>query len=260
VREVAHRVWLARDVRRCAAVVVPSCATRDDLLRLHPEAAPRVHVVPNGFDPEPWEAAGEQADPRRALPGAPRYAVLVGATHRRKGVEAWLDALPLLDDLGLAWVLVGAPDADTERRIGARRTERCGAAFDPGTLVGGRVAVWPCLGDASVARVVAGARLLVFPSLSEGFGYPPLEAMAAGVPVVAARAGAVPEVCADAAWLVEPGDPRALASGVRRVLADPDLRDALVERGRGRARAFPPAETARALLAVLRRAAAEGAP
>jgi glycosyltransferase involved in cell wall biosynthesis len=85
---------------------------------------------------------------------------------------------------------------------------------------------------------LAGAAVLAFPSVYEGFGFPPLEAMAAGVPVVASAAGAVPEIVGDGAVLVPPRDVEALGAALVSVLGDADGRDALVEKGRRRATQF----------------------
>jgi alpha-1,3-rhamnosyl/mannosyltransferase len=100
-----------------------------------------------------------------------------------------------------------------------------------------------------LAALYRGAAVLVFPSRYEGFGFPVLEAMASGTPVVAARAGAVPDVAGDAAVLVEPGDPVALAGGIERAMAD---RDRLVVAGLERASQYRWAETARQTLDVYR--------
>jgi glycosyltransferase involved in cell wall biosynthesis len=82
--------------------------------------------------------------------------------------------------------------------------------------------------------LLAGATVLAYPSVYEGFGHPPLEAMRAGVPVVASSAGALPEVLGDAALLPDPADVDAIAGALSRVLSDPDLRTSLVMRGRAR--------------------------
>jgi alpha-1,3-rhamnosyl/mannosyltransferase len=88
--------------------------------------------------------------------------------------------------------------------------------------------------DRARADLLAGAAALAYPSVYEGFGLPPLEAMAAGVPVVATAAGALPEVLGDAADLVPVGDADALAAALARVLDDGAHRAELVDRGRAR--------------------------
>src|SRR6185436_2269371 len=82
------------------------------------------------------------------------------------------------------------------------------------------------------------ASVFVFPSLYEGFGLPPLEAMAAGAPVVTSNVSSLPEVVGDAALLIDPMDPGAIAAGMARVLTDPALRAELVRRGFERVKAF----------------------
>ena len=85
------------------------------------------------------------------------------------------------------------------------------------------------------ADLLAGAAAFAYPSMYEGFGFPPLEAMAAGVPVVAAAAGALPEVLGDAALLVDPRDVDDLSGALERVRDDNDLRARLVARAHARA-------------------------
>jgi glycosyltransferase involved in cell wall biosynthesis len=82
------------------------------------------------------------------------------------------------------------------------------------------------------------ASVFVFPSLYEGFGLPPLEAMASGTPVVTSNVSSLPEVAGNAALLVDPLDPEAIADGIQRVLTDERLRQQLHERGIARARQF----------------------
>ncbi|HCB36659.1 MAG TPA: hypothetical protein DEP66_00140, partial [Acidimicrobiaceae bacterium] len=101
-------------------------------------------------------------------------------------------------------------------------------------------------------RLLAGAAVLAFPSVYEGFGFPVLEAMSAGVPVVAARAASVPETAGDAAVLVEPDDADALAAALESVLADSALRSDLARRGRARVGAFTPERCAARMLDLYR--------
>ena len=221
-----HRRWLHLGERRGVRWAVPSHATREDLLSFLAQAEGRVEVVPPGFDPRPWEAA-------RRGPDTPPYAVMVGLGHgrrgaRKKGLDVLLEAWRRGAPAGWRLVLAGTV---------------------PGPLPAGVEACGALHGDALRARV-AGASLLVYPSRSEGFGFPPLEAMAADVPVLATDAGATPATVGDAAWLVAAGDAEALAAGLGRLAGDGVLRARLRARGRIRAAQFPCDASARAVLAL----------
>ena len=231
-----HRRWLARGVDAAAGIVVPSAATRADLLTLHPQAEDRVHVIPNAFDPSPWAQAAVKT-PRTADPSI----VVVGTGHRaagawKKGIDVLFEALRVLPTVHTTLVgrLRSAPPTGVDVR--------------------------PDLDDEALARRVASATCLVHPARSEGFGYPPLEAMAAGTPVVATDGGALSELVGDAALVVPAGDAAALADGVRQVLDDASLRDRLVEAGRRRITdpAFDPAAGAQRLAVLLARVEDEG--
>ncbi|MGQ0823961.1 MAG: glycosyltransferase family 4 protein [Actinomycetota bacterium] len=119
-----------------------------------------------------------------------------------------------------------------------------------------RVVLPGSVSDPTRRALLDRAALLAYPSIYEGFGFPALEAMTAGVPVVAARAGAIPEIAGDAALLVEPTDENQIADAMHRVLADADTRRELVARGRDRVREFSWQDTARGLAACYRRLAA----
>ncbi len=101
------------------------------------------------------------------------------------------------------------------------------------------------------------ATLLAFPSLYEGFGFPPLEAMACGCPVVVSNVAALPEVCGDAAYYVDPHDTHSIAAGIEKVLTDEGIRQDLVKRGLLRARDFTWENTARETLKVFDQVLAE---
>lgn len=225
-RAWSQRVWLRRLVGRSAAVLVPSIATRDDLARARPELAARTHVVPHGFDPTPWEAA-------RRIPDDPPYALMLGcgdgrAHAHKKGLDVLLAAFERARPPGWRLVLVGKPACRMPEGVTART---------------------PVEGE-DLHALVAGASLLVYPSRMEGFGFPPLEAMAADVPVLATDAGSIPEVVGDAAVIVPAGDVDALARALTAIAGDPDRREALRARGRARARAFPVVAAGRAIVDV----------
>jgi glycosyltransferase involved in cell wall biosynthesis len=112
------------------------------------------------------------------------------------------------------------------------------------------------VGDRERARLVRGARLFAYPSVYEGFGLPPLEAMTVGVPVVATAAGAVPEVLGDAAAIVPVGDVDALAAAIDTVLHDESERTRLADAGRERVSRYSWEKCADGLVGVYRRAAA----
>src|SRR5205085_1412194 len=132
----------------------------------------------------------------------------LGTLEPRKNIAALVRAFGALPDsgTGIRLVVAGPDGADrpaVERAIAALPRER-----------GDRVVVTGAVSDAERASLLERATVLAYPSLDEGFGFPVLEAMAAGVPVVATRAGSVPEVAGDAAILVDPSDAAALAAAI----------------------------------------------
>ncbi|MDY7040634.1 MAG: glycosyltransferase family 1 protein, partial [Chloroflexota bacterium] len=108
--------------------------------------------------------------------------------------------------------------------------------------------------DADLPALLSGARVFAFPSLYEGFGFPVLEAMACGVPVVCSNTSSLPEVAGDAALLVDPLDIGAWAAALERALADEELRADLVTRGYEQVRRFSWIRCAEETLAVLEKA------
>jgi alpha-1,3-rhamnosyl/mannosyltransferase len=250
LRVQRFRLGLRRSVARADRILVDSEATRADCIRLLRVPEGKLRVVPLAPTLAPPADAAEAAAVL-ARHGLERdgYLLFVGTLEPRKNLVRLIDAharaaggpgkvAPLL--------LVG------RRGWGDRAILRRLEAPD----VAGRVRWLGSLPDGQVAALLGGARLFLYPSLSEGFGLPVLEAMAAGAPVVASRASALPEVAGDAALLVDPEDVEAIAAAIRRGLDDPALRAELRARGLARAAGFSWAETARRTLAVYREATA----
>ncbi|HEX2273220.1 MAG TPA: glycosyltransferase family 1 protein [Acidimicrobiales bacterium] len=225
-------------LRRASVVITPSRFTRDELVWWLPEVADRISVIPPGFHQRKVEPADTELPP-----GAP-YALMLGTLEPRKNVALALDAMRVLrrQRFELRLVLAGSPSPLLD--VPALMRKR--GLGPPDVVRTGYV------DDARVAALVAGARMLVFPSLYEGFGMPLIEAMDAGLPVVAARAGATSEVARGAAVLVDPDDPEAFADAMRRVATDEELRAQLVAAGRQRAQDYSWDNTARATLRMYR--------
>ena len=146
----------------------------------------------------------------------------------------------------VALVIVGADGWGTE-------------AFDDAVVAStarGRIVRRGYMDDTGLAAALRGAAVLAYPSRYEGFGFPPLQAMAAGIPVVATAAGAVPEVVGDGALLVPPGDGDALAARLVEALSGGEAVDALVARGRARSAEFTWERCADGLVGLYRDAVA----
>jgi glycosyltransferase involved in cell wall biosynthesis len=188
----------------------------------------RVRAVHSGV---PRRAGGVERSTGLALPpGTERYVVSMATAEPRKDLPGLVAAFDeLAGDRPDVALVLGGPQGWGEAELVAALTR---AHFAH------RIVRLGWVGDAAVSSLIAGARVLAYPSIYEGFGFPPLEAMAMGVPVVSTRAGAIPEVLGDAAALVPVRDHLALAAALAEVL-DSDVRAReLAEAGRRRAAEF----------------------
>jgi glycosyltransferase involved in cell wall biosynthesis len=237
-------------VRRADRILAVSENTRTDLSRLLGVDPGRVRVSRLGPPavPAPSEAGGE-ARARLGLAGD--YLLYTGNHSPHKNLPTLLEALGLLVGQGRDLRLAITGPRDRHTPAVAARAEALGLRS--------RVVFTGTVPDAELFALYAGARALVFPSLYEGFGIPPLEAFACGVPVVASNAASIPEVVGDAALLADPRDGAAFRDAIAKVLDDPALRSELVERGRKRLAAFSWDATARSTLEAYREAS-EGHP
>jgi glycosyltransferase involved in cell wall biosynthesis len=134
-----------------------------------------------------------------------------------------------------------------------RRSTRCGHRGAPGAARA-RIVRTGYVSDKEKLALLSGATLLAYPSLYEGFGFPVLEAFAAGVPVLTSNVSSLPEVAGEAAVLVDPRDDAAIAAGLAQLLQDEDLRALLSAAGLARAAGFTWEATARKTAEALHRA------
>ncbi len=179
----------------------------------------RIVQIPLGVRP----SGGGDPDRGRVVAGATRYVLALGTVEPRKNLPVLVRAFDRTapTDPELRLVVAGADG------WGASEFQAAWTAAKHAD----RVVRLGYVSDAERRDLLSGARVLAYPSIYEGFGLSPLEAMGAGVPVVAARVGALPETLGDAAVFVDPVDVDGLADALDRVVHDDELRRALVARG-----------------------------
>lgn len=246
-RRLAMQLVTAAAVHRAQALIVPSRTVASDLrrfLRVQPE---RIHVIPEAaasiFSPQPPSAI---ASLRVRLRLAGPYVLSVGTLEPGKNRTVLLRAFAELCRRGLPQTLVIA---------GQRGWLQSGLGAEVERLsIAGRVRFLGYVPDADLPALYCGAELFVFPSLREGFGLPPLEAMACGTPVVASDSPALPEVLGDAALYAPALDAEALAVAMEQALVDEPLRLLLRERGLVRSAGYSWPRAAAETLAVYRQA------
>lgn len=237
--------------RRVAAIVCPSEAAKRDVLRFAGVEESRVHAIYHGVDERFRPLASDRvAEVRRGLglDGEPLL-LHVGTGIFYKNVAATLETLYALRASGLEAkiAIVGAPLGDRDREL-CRRLRLNDAVRELGTV-----------DDQRLVELYNAADVLLFPSFAEGFGWPVLEAMACGTPVVASDIPALREVGGDAVLYGSPRDPRALADAVRSVTSSPERATNLGRAGRSRAAHFTWARAIDSYEALYREVAAAAA-
>jgi glycosyltransferase involved in cell wall biosynthesis len=237
---------------RANRIVVPSRAVAEEFAAWLPDEASRVRVVPLGVRRVFREQGGPLVQSRReALGVRDPYALFVGNLEMRKNVDGLLHAFERVRTIhpDAQLVLVGASGFGWDG-IRARHAQ---------LLATEAVRVVGYLPDGEVAALMRGARVFVYPSHYEGFGIPPLEAMAAGTPVVAAKTAVLQETLGEHARWVHPDDPDGLASALgEHFEGRPD--DAVIAAARAWASAFTWGRAARAMIEVFTEAIGEAGP
>ena len=219
-------------IRRADLVSVPSASVKADILRfVNDVREERIRVIPCGIDDafHPRDATEVAPVLRRLAIPAP-YLLYLGTLDPRKNLPMLIDAFAKLVAEGRTEHLVLGGDA------GWSPDELLSCIAHTGLQ--GRIHLTGYIAEADLPFVYAGAALFVFPSLLEGFGFPPLEAMATGVPVVASDTSSLRENLAGAATLVPPGDAQQLAAAMRLLLTDETARTNSVETGLKRSQSY----------------------
>lgn len=250
-----YTLLVCRGLRAARRIITDSDASRRDLERVLHISPSVVRVIPLAVDARFRPVAPREQDAmsglrsRLSVPGP--YVHYLGGLDRRKNVQGLIAAFARLKrerQVPHHLVIVGATRTDNP------------LFYDPRPDVE-RLGLTDCVrmidrvSDEEARALHAGSDAFVFPSLYEGFGLPPLEALACGAPVVCSHASSLPEVIGDAAVLVDAKDEAALAAALGRVLSDSELRRDLRARGPAQAARFTWTETAGATARVYREAA-----
>jgi len=227
------RTFLWTAARRADLVLTVSEASKRDILRYCHVPDSKVVVISNAIDERfATPPSAEQIDWVRS-----RYQIdgpmllYVGNIKPHKNVERLIEAFRILRTRGFGEVTLLVIGDDISKYAGLRRAVHRYKLHRHVRFLG-------YVPQETLAALYALATAFVFPSLYEGFGLPPLEAMASGTPVITSNVSSLPEVVGDAAILIDPHDANAIADGMEQVLADASLREALRERGLARVRQF----------------------
>jgi glycosyltransferase involved in cell wall biosynthesis len=227
------RTSIALAAHRATRVLTVSESSKRDILRFVDAPADKIDVIYNAYDErfavEPCEEDIVRVRERYQLHD--EFVLYAGNVKPHKNLERLIEAFHIVRNRGLdrlKLVLIGdeiSKYAALRRAVHQHQLHRY-------------VRFLGYLPEATLAVMYRLAGVFVFPSLYEGFGLPPLEAMASGTPVVTSNVSSLPEVAGDAAVLVDPYDPTAIADGIHRVLIDEGLRKDLRQKGLARARQF----------------------
>jgi glycosyltransferase involved in cell wall biosynthesis len=216
--------WTTRySAHRASVVLADSQATAEDLQCFYQVQAEKIHVVYPGVESL---HIGDIEATRRKYNLPQRYFVFIGTLQPRKNIAILVQAFArfqqrMKDDTSL--VLAGGK----------------GWLYDSAWTAGvENVILTDYIDEADKGALYAGARALVFPSLYEGFGFPVLEAMGCGTPVICSNTSSLPELAGDAALLVDPLDVGALGNAMQRIVNDETLREDLLERGKAQVEKF----------------------
>lgn len=240
-----HQWSTRRIVRRSLGILTVSNYCREEIARRYDLHDDEVQAIHPGVDHDTFRPRGIDATHaiRKTYDLPARYVLTLGSGSARKNLNRLLLAWERTQaSRGGEATLVIAGDVGNTRRAFDGTSLR---ALPRNTRLLGRIP------HADLPLLLAGATAFVFPSTAEGFGLPPLEAMASGVPVICSNATSLPEVVEDAAVLVDPLDPTSIASGLDDVLASSAKQNDLVARGLAHARRFSWDETAKRTAAFL---------
>jgi len=249
------KVFLPLSLRKARRAIIFTETAKQDLVRWTGVPANKVSVVPHGLSQDIWRLAQLRPDALEykvglSLTNGRPYFLYVSASYGYKNHSRLIQAFSVLKKrcrVPHILLLVGSEEAVSFSKL---RTVAAQAGVADEVIFVGHLDP-----HERVSATYLGADVAVIPSLYETFGFPALEAMACGCPVVTSNSGSMAELAGDAAVLVDPYDINSIADGMERVLTDSTLRRRLVERGRERVKMYTWQRSAEQTLRLLEEAA-----
>jgi glycosyltransferase involved in cell wall biosynthesis len=243
------RTSIALAAHRATRVLTVSESSKRDILRFVDAPAEKIDVIYNAYDErfgvEPREEDVVRVRERYQLHD--EFVLYAGNVKPHKNLGRLIDAFQIVRNRGLDHLKLVLIGDDISKYAALRRAVHQHQLHKYVRFLG-------YLPEETLAVMYRLAGVFVFPSLYEGFGLPPLEAMASGTPVVTSNVSSLPEVAGDAALLVDPYEPAAIADGIYRVLTDEELRRDLRRKGLARARQFSWEQSVRRVREIYREA------
>jgi len=219
---LSFNLFISRSLQRASRIAAVSRQTADELMGTFSISAEKIEVIPNGVADYFVPSKEDEALPEGLTSGS--YILNVGTMEPRKGIDILLAAWESLDAPRPPLVLTG------DRGWGNQRLRR---QLDKSAGTG-QIILTGYVDRQTLRALYRNCLFFVYPSRFEGFGLPPLEAMACGAAVIATRTGAVEEFAGDAALIID-SDSASLAIGMRKLTTDPGLRSELAVRAQHRA-------------------------
>jgi len=247
-----------RSAHRATRIVTPSTASCEDILQSYQLDRDRIAIIPNGVDTAffyPIRDGNQIGATTRRLGIRPPYAIFLGAIERTKNVHGLLEAYAKFRAICPDFQLLVAGKWRSETRKGYRaelldQVQRL--ALEPWVKFTGYLTA------DDYRAVLSGAQMMVFPSFGEGFGLPPLEAMACGVPVITSDLPVFRELYGDAILTVDPHDTQQMAQAMVGLASHKQLAETMIKKGRERANSYSWESTCAKLLDVYRLVAQGG--
>lgn len=241
-RNLSHlRAGMKRTAEESDAIITISEFSGREIEELLPAAAGKTRAVPLGISPD-FKRSSEQdiAKVKTALKLDRPYILTVGTVEPRKNLQFFADVFRKLDNADLDWVVAGMPGWKCDPIFSCFRDSPAAS----------RIRYVQYVPDGMLSALYSGAVLFALPSVYEGFGFPPLEAMACGTPVVSSNGGSLPEVLGNGAEIIGSFNADEWCRSIMKVLSDSELRARLTAKGIARAAEFRWEKTAAGTLEV----------